>query len=102
MIKSSGKDQLKNYDHAEEINYKIKEFILKHFPRVRKQDFSYDAPLLESRIIDSLGVLELVPFLEEEFKIGITDEELNRDNFFSIRHIGTFIEKKRNNTTKIS
>ncbi len=54
-----------------------------------------DVPLLESGIIDSLGVLDVVKFVEETFQIKIEDEELTPDNFANLRCLTSFVEKKR-------
>ncbi|MGD8415115.1 MAG: acyl carrier protein, partial [Candidatus Latescibacterota bacterium] len=50
--------------------------------------------LLESGVVDSTGVLELVGFLEEEFGIEVKDEELVPENLDSIDNLAAFIEKK--------
>jgi acyl carrier protein len=42
---------------------------------------------LEKGIIDSTGILELVSFVEEEFKIEVKDEELVPDNFDSVSRL---------------
>jgi len=56
-------------------------------------------PLLESGVIDSLGVLDLVAFIETEFKVIVDDEDLIPENFQSIARIACYVEKKRNGST---
>jgi acyl carrier protein len=51
--------------------------------------------LIESGIIDSLGILKLLAFLESMFSIHIDDEELIPENFSSIESIDSFIRKKK-------
>jgi acyl carrier protein len=53
-----------------------------------------DQSLLESGIIDSTGVLELVMFIEEKYSIKIEDEELIPENLDSIDNIIKFLKKK--------
>jgi acyl carrier protein len=72
----------------------IRAFILKNFPAARKRAVSADLPLLESGIIDSLGVLDLVGFLEQTFNIKIDDDELTPGNFGSITCMSSFVQKK--------
>ena len=55
-----------------------------------------DSPLLDSGIIDSLGVLDLVSFIEKEFKITIADEDLMAENFESIASMAAFVQIKGN------
>jgi acyl carrier protein len=50
--------------------------------------------LLESRIIDSIGMLELMLFLEETFGITIPEEEISPDHFGTIRKIEVYLDQK--------
>ena len=50
---------------------------------------------LDKGIIDSTGILELVMFLEQEFKVQVADEELLPDNLDSIERLARFIERKQ-------
>jgi len=77
------------------INKRIREFVLGHFPLARKKSITDGDALLDEGIIDSLGVLDLVNFIEGEFKISISDEDLIPENFQSIECIAFFIDKKR-------
>ncbi len=74
----------------------IKRFILSRFPSARKWELSYHKKLLESGILDSLGVLEVVTYLEQEFKISLTDEDLVPENFQTIENITQFVQRKSN------
>jgi acyl carrier protein len=72
----------------------IRTFILEKFPTAKNRGLSDDLPLLESGIIDSLGVLDVVGFLEQTFRIKIDDDELTPDNFANIRRLVAFVESK--------
>jgi acyl carrier protein len=71
-------------------------FITSHFAGARRSALRDEDSLLESGIIDSLGVLDLVSFIESEFKITVDDEDLTPDNFQTIGRITAFVDKKRN------
>ena len=59
---------------TEQIKNNIRQFITHKFPLASKNaTVGDDSSLLESGIIDSLGVLDLVTFLEEAFNITISD-----------------------------
>lgn len=73
----------------------VRGFILKTFPPARKRALDDDLLLLESGIIDSLGVLDVVGFLERQFGIQVVDDELTPENFGSIGKIVAFVEQKR-------
>jgi acyl carrier protein len=53
-----------------------------------------NASFLESGLIDSTGVLELVAFLEEQFHIKVEDEDLIPANLDSIDALTRFVERK--------
>ncbi|WP_447968777.1 acyl carrier protein [Nitrospira sp. M1] len=74
----------------------IRKFIVEHIPRVGQLEDQDDAQLLEDGLLDSLGILDVVTYLEEEFGISISDEELTPDNFQSIRTMVLFVQKKKN------
>jgi acyl carrier protein len=72
----------------------IRSFILKKFPAARKRVLDDDISLLESGIIDSLGVLDVVGFLEQTFNIRIDDDELTPENFATIKCMVSFVGTK--------
>lgn len=75
----------------------IKTFIQKEFLRNPGADLKSGDNLIEQGIIDSLGIMRLLEYLEKSFGIKVTDEELIPVNFESIESISTFIRSKKNN-----
>jgi acyl carrier protein len=53
-----------------------------------------DQSFLETGIIDSTGVLELVAFLEQRYGISVDDRELLPDNLDSISNVTRFVTRK--------
>lgn len=53
-----------------------------------------DDSLIESGIIDSTGILELVLFIEEKYSIEVDDEELIPENLDSINNLISYLKKK--------
>lgn len=53
-----------------------------------------DTSFLESGLIDSTGVLELVQFLEEKFRIKVEDEDLIPANLDSVNALSRFVKAK--------
>jgi len=82
------------------INYSevVKEFIIDNFLFGDGAKITNDTPLLEKGIIDSTGVLELVAFIEDNFKVTVKDEELVQENFSSLIAIEKFLQSKNNKT----
>jgi acyl carrier protein len=57
--------------------------------------YSDDTSFLESGVIDSMGIMELVMFIEECFSIHIEDHEVVPDNFDSVTKVASFVQKKK-------
>ncbi|HEY9645349.1 MAG TPA: acyl carrier protein [Chroococcidiopsis sp.] len=72
----------------------IRQFILDKFPRISEDELSADLDLLGTNLIDSLGVLELVSFVESEFGVVVEDDDLLPENFQSINCLIGFIQGK--------
>lgn len=79
-----------------EVKDQIKQYILETY--LFTSDTSAlgdDESFLDRGIIDSTGVLELIFFLEEEFKVKIADDELLPENLDSVSRLTAFVERKR-------
>jgi acyl carrier protein len=77
------------------ISHSTRQFILKTFPSSRRNSLKDTDPLLESGVIDSLGVLDLVAFIETEFNVKVDDEDLVPENFQNIALITSYIQNKQ-------
>ena len=53
-----------------------------------------DTSLLDSGLVDSTGIFELVSFLEGEFGIEVADEEIVPEHFETVRLIASFVDGK--------
>jgi acyl carrier protein len=53
-----------------------------------------DDPLLAKGVIDSMGVLELLGFLETVFGVSVADEEVTVANLGSLSAIARFVATK--------
>ena len=51
--------------------------------------------LLERGVIDSTGAMELVSFLETEFRVEVSDHDLVPENLDSVAAIASFVARKR-------
>lgn len=57
-------------------------------------DFDADTDLLGSGILDSLGMVQLIAFVENEFKIKVEPEEMVIENFMNINSVCTYVAEK--------
>jgi len=76
------------------IETEIRTFLSENFPLSASGTLDREQSLVESGVIDSLGVLELVEFVEEKYDFRIPEEELLPENLDSIGNISRFIENK--------
>jgi acyl carrier protein len=79
----------------ESVDTRIKGFLLERFPLARTRGLAENDQLLENGILDSLGVLDLVAYLEREFAIGIEDDDLQPDHFATVQSLTAFVAHKR-------
>ena len=49
---------------------------------------------LETGVVDSMGVMELVAFVQSEFDIEMAQHEIVVENFDSIRKLANYVRKK--------
>lgn len=78
-----------------DIENKIRAYVEENFLRSSGGgNLSNDESLLESGILDSAGIFELVVFLEKEFGVTINDEDIVVDNFENIACITRFVQSK--------
>ena len=79
----------------QEIEEPIRNFIASNL-LYSKDGFNYpdDASLLREGIIDSLGVVELVEFLQTHFNVKVEQQEVRPDNFDSVAKMAAFVRRK--------
>lgn len=80
---------------AESHRVELLDFILANYPRAGAMSLTVDDPLLESGVIDSLGILRLVNFIEDSFGVMVSEDDLDPDNFTSVATIAEFVGRKR-------
>ena len=92
--KANTEDQGMDLTTTGSIEQRIHSFLLEKFPLARKAGIGKDTALLEKGILDSLGILDVVSFLEAEFSMVVSDDELVPDNFQTLGTLSAFVLKK--------
>ena len=64
-------------------------------PEKASDDLDKDESLLENGILDSLSIMKLIAFIEERFKLKISDEELIPENFETLSALAKLISEKQ-------
>jgi len=67
-----------------DVKDQIREFVLENARSKGINEVSDEESLMESGIIDSLGIFRLVAFLEDNFRVRISDDEIIHENVQSI------------------
>ncbi len=72
----------------------IREFVVSNFLYGERGSFTDDTSFLESGVIDSTGMLDLISFLESTYGIRIAPEEMVPENLDSVGQAASFLQKK--------
>jgi len=73
----------------------IKNFIRTELIYDDEKDFDENTNLIERGIVDSMSLVRLISFLEENYEIRVQDEDIVPENFSSLAKISTFIAERR-------
>jgi acyl carrier protein len=74
---------------------KVKDFIVDELRwDGDREQLASDYPLLDNGVIDSLGLFQIVQFLEVECGIEIADDELTPENFATLDSIEKLVDSK--------
>ena len=76
-----------------QISDKIRQFIIQtsYIPAEQVKD---DTLIFEQGIMDSMGFISIIGFLEDTFNVSPLDDELVEANFESIEAITNFVKRK--------
>jgi acyl carrier protein len=75
----------------QDIQEQLLEFICRNF-MVEKDEIDIEKSLVDTGIIDSIGLIEISTFIQNKFGIMVKEEQMNRENFGSVVKIVKFIE----------
>jgi acyl carrier protein len=76
-----------------DIEREIRSFLMEHFLSGRAEKLRDDGSLLGD-VIDSVGVLDLVTYLQERFKIMVEDEEVVPGNLDTVNNLVAYVARK--------
>lgn len=73
----------------------IREFLVTSTPIASAGDVSPDTPLLDSGVLDSLGILQLMTFIGEQMGVEVSDDDFIPENFQTVGSLSRFVAAKR-------
>jgi acyl carrier protein len=75
------------------IRERVKEFIVKT-SYISEDKVDFDTLIFAEGIMDSMGFVSIIEFIQENYSIIIRDDELIDSNFESVNAISVFIVRK--------
>lgn len=79
-----------------QIKQEVRQFVVDNFFFGDSNDhFADDDSFLETGVVDSMGILRLITFVEQTYAVSVHQEELVMDNWDSVERIARFVESKR-------
>jgi len=82
--------------HETLIRERVRGFLEENFLYMRPNfELGDDDRLLERGVVDSMGVAEMVTFIEDEFGIKTSDDDITEANLGSLAAISRFVTRKR-------
>ena len=74
---------------------RVRGFIVDNFLFGEDRSFEEEESFLETGLVDSTGILELIRFIEETFSFTVEDEEMVPENLDSLSNVARYVERKR-------
>ena len=72
----------------------IRNFIVDNFLFGDDDGLTDEVSFLDSGIVDSMGILEIVNFISEEFEVVVADEDLLPENLDSVNNISNYLSPR--------
>ena len=78
----------------EDVQSKLRHFIASELMYGDDDDvLSDEEPLLGSGIVDSLGIMRLVSYIEEEFGVAVPEDQLVPEHFQTVNRLAAFVQR---------
>lgn len=79
-----------------QVSEQVRSYIVENFLYMRPNfEFSDDDMLMRRGIVDSLGVMELIGFIEDQFDVRVADEDITEAHLGSVNAIATYVTTQR-------
>ena len=79
----------------EHIEREVRQFVIDNFLFGEGEaQLSNDDSFLEKGLVDSMGILTLVAFVQDKYAVTVPDEDLVPENWDSVKRIARFVQGK--------
>ena len=72
---------------------KLRAFVVKRYLPRRQRELANDEPLVSSGIIDSLGLVDLTVFIEEEFGMLLSPDRFGASRADTVRQVAALVKR---------
>ena len=76
------------------IQEQIREYIVENILFGDGENLQPDTSFQEEGVIDSMGILGLISFVEDTYGITIEDDDLTIENLGSVQDVSSFVRRK--------
>jgi acyl carrier protein len=78
-----------------DVRERVRSYVVENFLYMRPEfDLGNETSLMDGGVLDSMGVVELLEFLQDEFTIVIDDDDISEANLESLAAIGRLVLAK--------
>ena len=74
---------------------KIINYIRKEISSDPTEEIGIDEDLFAGGIVDSIGMIKLIAYLQEQFHVIVSSEEMTVENFMTVQHMVNFLSEKQ-------
>ena len=78
-----------------DVREKVRAYVTSNFVVAEPSSLADETSLIETGVVDSTGVLEIIGFIEGEFGIKVEDAEMIPANLESVSNLVAYINRKR-------
>ena len=77
------------------VREKVRAFLVENFLYMRPTfAFTDDDPLLRKGVVDSLGVMEVIGFVEQAFGVTVPQDDITEENFGTVSGIASYVVRR--------
>ncbi len=81
-------------ERVSDVRDRVRQFITTAFYVPNPAQLSDTMSLLDTGIVDSTGLLEIIGFLQSEFGVAVEDDEIMPENLDGVSRIVGYVERK--------
>ena len=85
---------------SEQMKNEVRSYLLSQGAAADADPFGDGDSLLEAGVIDSVGMVDLISFLETTYGVSVDEDDMTPENFDSINAIVAYVEQKRGQSGK--